>query len=52
MPYNEQLATDEAIQLLLQMLVIDHTKRITAKEAMRHPYFKEISEVVVKKGWE
>ena len=47
-PENEQYATNEAIDLasklafiylLAQMLHIDHAKRITAKEAMSHPYF-------------
>jgi len=37
---NLALATDEAMDLLSQMLRINHTKRIMAKDAMAHPYFK------------
>ncbi len=39
---NETYATDEALSLLTQLLVVDHTKRLTAKDAMAHPYFAEI----------
>lgn len=38
--WNEAYASDEAISLLSEMLVIDHTKRIMAKDALAHPYFK------------
>ena len=40
---NEAYTTDEALDLLSQMLVIDHGKRITAKDAMAHPYFKGLA---------
>jgi len=36
---NTHLVTNSAIDLLEQMLVYDHAKRITAKEALQHPYF-------------
>ena len=39
---NEHLATEDAIDLLSQMLVYDHSLRITASEAMQHPYFNSI----------
>lgn len=39
---NEHLATPEALDLIEKMLVIDHSQRITASEAMKHPYFKSI----------
>jgi len=42
--FNEQYFNDEnAIGLLSQMLVVDHTKRINAKDAMAHTYFKELN---------
>jgi len=31
------------------MLLIDHSKRITAKEAMAHPYFAELKKEAVKR---
>ncbi len=42
-PQNEPYATNEAIDLIAQMLYIDHSKRITAKEALTHPYFAELT---------
>jgi len=39
---NEHLVDDLAIDLLDKMLVFDHTKRITAKEALQHKYFDDI----------
>lgn len=36
---NKDLAKPDAIDLLEQMLKIDHQKRITAKEALNHVYF-------------
>ena len=37
---NKYLITDDALDLLNKLLEIDHQKRITAKEALNHPYFK------------
>ncbi|CAD8082726.1 unnamed protein product [Paramecium primaurelia] len=39
---NEYLAKADAIELLQSMLIYDHNLRITAKEAMLHPYFQSI----------
>ena len=39
---NYETATDEAIDLLCKMLTIDHEQRITAKDAMEHPYFDSL----------
>ena len=41
---NKHLCSPEAIDLLSQMLIYDHKKRITAREALRHPYFKGIQD--------
>eukprot|EP00184_Porphyridium_aerugineum_P007922 CAMPEP_0184691496 /NCGR_PEP_ID=MMETSP0313-20130426/337_1 /TAXON_ID=2792 /ORGANISM="Porphyridium aerugineum, Strain SAG 1380-2" /LENGTH=808 /DNA_ID=CAMNT_0027149229 /DNA_START=220 /DNA_END=2646 /DNA_ORIENTATION=+ len=37
--FNKHLVDSNALDLLDKMLVMDHEDRITAKEAMRHPYF-------------
>ena len=39
---NYETATDEAIDLLSKMLTIDHEDRITARDAMEHPYFDSL----------
>ena len=39
---NKYLISDEAIDLLNKLLEIDHEKRITAKEALNHNYFKSL----------
>lgn len=36
-----KLCSDKGIDLLESMLTFDPKKRITAKEALNHPYFKE-----------
>ena len=36
---NKHLVSDEAIDLLNRMVTIDHADRITAREALEHPYF-------------
>ncbi|VDO08007.1 unnamed protein product [Rodentolepis nana] len=38
----EQVATEDAIDLVQKLLVYNHTKRIKAKEALKLPYFSEI----------
>jgi casein kinase II subunit alpha len=37
---NKYLINDDAIDLLNKLLEIDHQKRITAKDALNHKYFK------------
>lgn len=41
---NKHLATADALDLLTRMLVYDHQKRVTAKQAMEHPFFKRVRE--------
>ena len=36
------MVSREAYDLLSKMLRYDHTERITAKDAMEHPYFRGI----------
>lgn len=36
---NRHLATKEALDMINQLLVYDHKSRLTAKEAMNHPFF-------------
>jgi casein kinase II subunit alpha len=36
------LATPEVIDLLEKMFVVDHRKRVTAREALAHPYFDSV----------
>ena len=46
---NRHRISEEALDLIEQMLRVDHASRITPKDAMRHPYFqsKHISKHVV-----
>lgn len=39
---NEDLIDEEGFDLLDKMLVIDHTQRITARDAIQHAYFDSI----------
>ena len=41
---NEPLVSEEALDLLDSMLRYDHAERITPKESMDQPYFKQIRE--------
>ena len=41
-PENAHLSHPEAVSLLDGMLIYDHQKRLTAKEAMAHPYFAPV----------
>ena len=39
---NEDLVEETGFDLLTQMLKIDHTERITAKDAIDHQFFDEV----------
>jgi casein kinase II subunit alpha len=39
---NQHLVTPEAIDFLDKLLRYDHADRLTAKEAMDHPYFAPV----------
>ena len=39
---NKYLISDDALDLLNKLLEIDHQKRITAKDALNHSYFKSL----------
>lgn len=39
---NKHLATREAVDLISKLVVCDHTKRLTAREAMEHPFFDPV----------
>lgn len=39
---NQHLVSDEALDLLSQMLRYDHAERITPKDAMGHAYFQPV----------
>ena len=41
---NEHLVDNDVLDLLDKMLVYDHTKRITAKDALQHKYFDDVRE--------
>ena len=41
---NKHLCSPEAIDLLKKMLIYDHGQRITAREALCHPYFSGIQD--------
>lgn len=45
---NRARISEEALDLLEKMLRVDHTKRITAKEALNHPYFQSRYKSVLK----
>ena len=38
---NEKLVDKKGIALLDEMLKVDHSLRITAHEALRHPFFED-----------
>ncbi|KAL4569087.1 hypothetical protein LXL04_024715 [Taraxacum kok-saghyz] len=42
---NQHLVSLEAIDFLDKLLRYDHQDRLTAKEAMGHPYFKQVRAV-------
>ena len=39
---NQHLVSREALDLLDKLLRYDHHERLSAKEAMEHPYFCEL----------
>ncbi|KIN03145.1 hypothetical protein OIDMADRAFT_40784 [Oidiodendron maius Zn] len=41
-PENQRFTTSEAIDLLDKLLRYDHQERLTAKEAMAHPFFEPV----------
>ena len=43
---NRHMVSREAFDLLSKMLKYDHTERITAKDAMEHPYFKDVVPII------
>lgn len=45
---NKHLCSPEAFDLLDKLLVFDHQKRLTAEEAMAHPYFAPIRDMEAK----
>lgn len=45
---NKHLASSEAIDLLTKLLVIDHNHRLSAAEAMKHPYFEPVRRLEAK----
>ncbi len=44
---NESLVCDEGFDLLTKMLKIDHTERLTPKEAILHPYFDSVRDLPI-----
>jgi serine/threonine protein kinase len=42
---NADLATPDAIDFLEKLLIYDHQNRMTAKEAMNHPYITALSKM-------
>ncbi len=41
---NSHLCSPDCLDLLSKMLLFDHSNRITAEEAMLHPYFNLVKE--------
>ncbi len=41
-PENRALVSDEAIDFVSKLLRYDHQERLTAQEAMAHPYFAPV----------
>lgn len=44
---NEDVLDPLGLDLLWKMLVIDHTQRITASEALQHPFFDEVRDTAI-----
>lgn len=43
---NQSLVTEEAIDLIDKMIVMDHSERISVTEALLHPYFDEVRDMI------
>lgn len=43
-PENQHLVSDEALSFIGSLLRYDHQERLTAQEAMAHPYFQPVRE--------
>ncbi|CAK9030667.1 Casein kinase II subunit alpha-1 (CK II) (Casein kinase alpha 1) (AtCKA1) [Durusdinium trenchii] len=51
-PENQHLVTPEAIDFLSKLLRYDHQERLTAQEAMAHPYFAPLADQQHQQGEE
>lgn len=47
---NTHLVSDEALDLLGNLLRYDHQERLTAQEAQKHPYFSQVVEAAAAAG--
>jgi casein kinase II subunit alpha len=47
-PENQHLVSDEAIDFVSKLLRYDHQERLSAKEAMAHPYFAPVREAAAR----
>jgi len=45
---NKHLVSNEALDIVSQMLIYDHAQRVTAKDALTHPYFAPVIEYQLK----
>mmetsp|Transcript_22723 Transcript_22723/g.20205 ORF Transcript_22723/g.20205 Transcript_22723/m.20205 type:complete len:274 (-) Transcript_22723:24-845(-) len=43
---NKAFVSDEVLDLIDKMLVMDHNGRISASQALKHPYFDEVRDIV------
>ncbi|KAI5811858.1 casein kinase II [Pyronema omphalodes] len=49
-PENQRYISNEAIDFLDKLLRYDHQERLTAKEAMQHPYFEPVRKAAAAAG--
>ena len=49
-PENRHLVSDEALDFVSKLLRYDHQERLTAQEAMAHPYFSPVRQQAVGAG--